>query len=56
MTKPKSDMDMMIVFYFEEEENNILQWFLYLISPIFVIDDLFFKHSGYKTALSKLLV
>ena len=56
MTKTKSDMDMMIVFYFEEEENNILQWFLYLISPIFVINDLFFRHSGYKTALSKLLV
>ena len=25
MTKPKSDMDIRIVFYFEEEANNILQ-------------------------------
>ena len=55
MTKTKSDMDMMIVFYFEEE-NNILQWFLYLVSLMIVINDFFFRHSGYKTVLSKFLV
>ena len=56
MTKPKSDMDIRIVFYFEEEANNILQWLLYLVSLIFVINDFLFRHSGYKSTLSKLLV
>ena len=53
--KTKSDMDMMIVFYFEEKD-NILQRLLYLVSLMIVINDLFFRHSGYKTVLSKLLV
>ena len=55
MTKIKSDMDMMIVFYFEEKD-YILQWLLYLVSLMIVINDFFFRHNGYKTVLLKLLV
>ena len=55
MTKTKSNMDMMIVFYFEKED-TILQWLLYLVSLMIVINDFYFRHSGYKTVLSELLV
>ena len=40
--KTKSDMDMMIVFYFEEKD-NILQWLLYLVSLMIVINDFVFQ-------------
>ena len=40
MTKPKSDMDIIIYFHFEEEDKR-LQWLLYLVSLMIVINDFF---------------